>query len=213
MPKIPTIAKFPENLLPLKHWEDEFLADFVDLRPALSHVEDSSSTVEKLGSKQSIPEDRSPQLLESATNKFYEVKTDEADIYNSNNPDLSSTDQDISPSAKESRPTVFGIENLENNPTVSAIQSMDSVARVSMLRKRISSIETATSLSRNDCLWCFVLCAAVDTPLHANACADMRSLVRKCASLRARKVEVDEEVILLNILVTIAGQYFGRLEK
>ncbi|KAK6944013.1 Gemin2/Brr1 [Dillenia turbinata] len=213
MPKIPTIAKCPENLLPLKHWEDEFLADFVDLRLALSRVEDSSSSDEKLGSKQSIPEDRSSQPLKSATNKFYKVKTDKADIFDSNDSDLSTTDKDPSPSAKESRPTVFGVKNLENNPTVSAILSMDSVARVSMLRKRISSIGTASLLSRNDCLWLFALCAAVNTPLHADACADMRSLLRKCASLRAQEVEVDEEVIMLNMLATIAGRYFGQLKK
>ncbi|KAK6942633.1 Gemin2/Brr1 [Dillenia turbinata] len=213
MPMIPTITKCLENLLPLKQWEDEFLADFADLRLAVSRVEDSSSTDEKLWSKQRIREDRSSQLLESVTNKFYTVSTDKADIYNSNDPDWSTSDKDLSPSSKESRPTVFGIENLKNNPTVSAILSMGSVARVSMLRKHISSIGTATSLSRNDCLWLFALCAVVDTPLHADTCADMRSLLRKCASLRAEKVEVDEELIMLNILATIAGRYFGQLEK
>lgn len=32
MPKIPDIAKCPEHLAPLKQWEDEFLADFAELR-------------------------------------------------------------------------------------------------------------------------------------------------------------------------------------
>lgn len=32
MPQIPDIARCPENLLPLKQWEDSFLADFSELR-------------------------------------------------------------------------------------------------------------------------------------------------------------------------------------
>lgn len=32
MPQIPDIAPCPERLLPLKQWEDQFLADFSKLR-------------------------------------------------------------------------------------------------------------------------------------------------------------------------------------
>lgn len=32
MPNIPDIAKCPDHLLPLKEWEDSFLADFSELR-------------------------------------------------------------------------------------------------------------------------------------------------------------------------------------
>ena len=32
MPQIPNIAECPEHLLPLKQWEDVFLADFSELR-------------------------------------------------------------------------------------------------------------------------------------------------------------------------------------
>lgn len=37
MPKIPEIAKCPEQLLPLKQWEDAFLAEFSELRLVCSH--------------------------------------------------------------------------------------------------------------------------------------------------------------------------------
>ena len=47
------------------------------------------------------------------------------------------------------------------------------------------------------------LCAAVDTPLHADMCAALRSLLGKCACLRAEKYELDDEEVMLNILVTI----------
>lgn len=98
-------------------------------------------------------------------------------------------------------------------PTLSGIQKMDSVARVSMLRKRISLFESMTTLSRSDCVWLFALCAAIDTPLDADTCASLRGLLRKCASLLSGKSEVDDEVVMLNILATISGRYFGQSER
>lgn len=98
-------------------------------------------------------------------------------------------------------------------PSLLDIQRMGAVGRVSMIRKRISSFEEKNAPSRCDCSWIFALCAAVDTPLDSDTCASLRSLLRKCAALRALKSEVDEEVGMLNILVTIAGRYFGQSER
>lgn len=44
MPKIPEIAKCPEQLMPLKQWEDAFLAEFSELRLVCSPPDFSSST-------------------------------------------------------------------------------------------------------------------------------------------------------------------------
>ncbi|XP_050212436.1 uncharacterized protein LOC126664163 isoform X2 [Mercurialis annua] len=101
-------------------------------------------------------------------------------------------------------------DSSSSNPTLSSISAMDAVKRVSMLRKRISLIETVDTLSKDDCMWLFALCAAVDTPVNADTCAALRSLLRKCASMRAAKPEVDDEVVMLNILITISGRYFGQ---
>lgn len=90
---------------------------------------------------------------------------------------------------------------------------MDSVAQVSMLRKRINAIEAMSTLSRNDCLWLFSLCAVVDTQLDADTSASLRSLLRRCAALRAAKYALDDEVVMLNILATISGRYFGQSEN
>ncbi|KAK4848320.1 hypothetical protein QYF36_011645 [Acer negundo] len=46
----------------------------------------------------------------------------------------------------------------------------------------------------------------------ADTCAALRSLLRKCASLRAGKSELDDEVVMLNILATLSGRYFGQSE-
>lgn len=105
-----------------------------------------------------------------------------------------------------------GDENAPENscPTLSVISGMEPVTRVSLLRKRITDLESTNTLSRDDCLWLFALCAAVDSPLDADTSAALRSLLRKCASLRAEKTTVDDEVVMLNILATISGGYFGQ---
>lgn len=98
-------------------------------------------------------------------------------------------------------------------PRLQNIVEMEPVARVIMLRKRITSMESMSSLCRNDCAWLFALCAAIDTPLDADTSASLRCLLRKCAALRAEKLDLDDEVIMLNILATISGKYFGQLES
>lgn len=100
-----------------------------------------------------------------------------------------------------------------DSPTLSVILRMDAVARVSMLRARITAVQSMSALTRTDCLWVFALCAAVDTPVDADTCAALRSLLRKCANLRADKSKLDDEVVMLNMLVTITGRYFGQSEQ
>ncbi|XP_010057067.2 uncharacterized protein LOC104444959 [Eucalyptus grandis] len=198
MPVIPEIAECPEHLMPLKQWEDAFLADFSMLRRALSSVEGTGAEISgKL------------QCLIEVTQECYvqHPKSDASENFNDCQNAGEVDEAVISPSQKS-----LGSEKSED-PVLSTILGMDSVARVSMLRKRINSVEDASLLSRNDCLWLFALCAAVDTPLDANTCASLRSLLRKCASLRAQKAELDDEVIMLNILATICGRYFGQSDN
>jgi gem associated protein 2 len=97
--------------------------------------------------------------------------------------------------------------------TLQTIMDMEPVARVTMLRKRISSLETLSSLGRTDCAWLFTLCAAIDTPLDKDTSASLRCLLRKCAALRTEKMCFDDEVIMLNILAIISGEYFGELQS
>ncbi|KAK1379324.1 hypothetical protein POM88_026068 [Heracleum sosnowskyi] len=113
----------------------------------------------------------------------------------------------------DSSPKIVTAEDIVNSPTLSTVLGIEPVARVSMLKKRIKLAEDMTSLSKNDCLWLFALCAAVDTPLNADTSASLRDLLRKCASLRAEKSELDDEVVMLNILATIAGKYFGQSDN
>ncbi|XVF37829.1 hypothetical protein REPUB_Repub20aG0044700 [Reevesia pubescens] len=211
MPQIPEIAKCPEHLLPLKQWEEAFLADFSELRLSLAYVEDPSAEISCKLPKLTVQEEDLCQLPESVViEKFNNLATSEVHTYQTSLPNAA--DSVISLPHQIPCAKTFGSDTCGDYPTLSAIRKMDSVARVSMLRKRISSVEDMTSLSRSNCVWLFALCAAVDTPLDADTCASLRSLFRKCANLRAAKSEVDDEVVMLNILATISGRYFGQSE-
>ncbi|GLT96783.1 hypothetical protein SLE2022_143820 [Rubroshorea leprosula] len=212
MPQIPEIASCPDPLLPLKQWEDEFLSDFSELRQVILHLEDTSNNIS--GKLQPVfVKSSSCQHPVSVTIERYNNLT--TDKVNSCQSSLSSaTNRTMSPSHEDlsSSETTVG-DGSNDYPTLSVIQKLDFVARVSMLRKRISLFETMANLSKKDCAWLFALCAAIDTPLDADTSASLRSLLRKCASLRAEKTNVDDEVIMLNILATISGRYFGQSES
>ncbi|XP_073284248.1 uncharacterized protein [Primulina huaijiensis] len=165
MPQIPEIMDCQENLLPIKQWEDCFLAYFSELR------------------------------LSVITEYFNSL--------------LSGYD----PSTSEASSSPHALEEPNATGSLSSILEMESAARTSMLKKRISLTENISTLTRNDCLWLFALCVAVDSPLDADTSSSLRSLLRKCASLRAAKANADDEVVMLNILATISGRYFGQSEK
>ncbi|XP_043710487.1 uncharacterized protein LOC122659441 [Telopea speciosissima] len=233
MPKIPDIVKCPDHLLPMKQWEDAFLADFSELRMALScmgsgepwnstHppsflklVEDEScqhrgnmdiQTSDYLQSIMTAEDDTSlhsetscPESSESSHSVLMKYEED--------------TSQPIESSTLETSGKRQSVCANISRPALTVILRMSPVSRVSMLKKRIASFETAGLLSKNNVEWLFALCAAIDAPLDADMCASMRCLLRKCASLRAEKCEVDDEVVMLNILATISGRYFGQAEN
>ncbi|XP_075523689.1 uncharacterized protein LOC142556222 isoform X1 [Primulina tabacum] len=187
MPQIPEIMDCPENFLPLKQWEDCFLAYFSELRLGFTQLDLQGSNAENSIEFQSV-------------------------IFEYFNSFLSGYDS--CPSEASSSPhTLEEPSTTSDGLALSSILEMDSAARTSKLKKRISLIENVSTLSREDCLWLFALCVAVDSPLDADTSASLRSLLRKCASLRAVKANADDEVVMLNILATISGRYFGQSEK
>lgn len=106
-----------------------------------------------------------------------------------------------------------GLEERKAYPTLSTILRMTPVGRAVKLRNRLRILETAGSLSRDDCLWIFALCAAVDAPFDAEMSSCMRRLLRRSSALLARKSDpADEEVAMLNILIAISGRFFGQSE-
>lgn len=202
MPQIPDIANCLEHLLPLKEWEEAFLADFSDLRQALSRLDANVGTSSQLHSTTFVDQRHSSDQLPE------NIVLDKFDGFMSGEDESCLSDAGDDPALG----TSISKASPANSPTLSVILRMDAVARVSMLRKRITAVRSMSALSRDDCVWLFALCAAVDTPVDADTCAALRSLLRKCASLRADKSKLDDEVIMLNMLVTISGRYFGQSE-
>ncbi|KVH90908.1 Survival motor neuron interacting protein 1 [Cynara cardunculus var. scolymus] len=185
MPNIPEIAACPEHIMPSKEWEDALSRDE-------SSVSTFSSKIEPIPLAQSIFESVVQENLDFC-------QTDDGTNTIQENLDFCQTEDQKTANC--------------DWPSLRTILEMEPVARVTMLRKRITSVETVSSLSRNECAWLFALCAAIDTPLDADTSASLRCLLRKCATLRAQKSGLDDEVIMLNILVTISGQYFGQAEN
>ncbi|RXH78752.1 hypothetical protein DVH24_002270 [Malus domestica] len=163
MPKIPEIAKCPDELMSLKQWEDASLAEFTELRlevdfhwphgcSIVGSSIDQPSPSTNIGSNASLPaENLSPK-----------------------------------PYASQS-----------SSPLLPVILKKDSVALSVDVEKRIKVVEDMITLSRNDCLWLFALCAAVDNPLDADTSPSLRSLLRKSAALRAAKSVLDDEVVIM----------------
>ncbi|KAK7270050.1 hypothetical protein RIF29_22927 [Crotalaria pallida] len=213
MPKIPDIPVCPEHLMPLKQWEDVFLAEFSALRANLSSLEGSNN----------LHPVHFSNLLGNNLGKSASVMNSDVLLHHlsfgtaiDQPTNLTAEDKDTALPPKNPASKTSVDQTGSRSPTLpllSAILGMDSVARVSMLMKRISLLEPADTIPRNDCMWLFALCAAVDTPLHADTSAALRGLLRKCASIRATKAELDEEAVMLNILATISGRYFGQSEN
>ncbi|CAI0397171.1 unnamed protein product [Linum tenue] len=236
MPQIPDIPKCPDHLLPSKTWEDAFLADFSQLRLLLARDEESDDLISHKPQPVTIAHEKDDEtqfhllteniILENVNHLCPENvdpngPPDGSDLENTVDHASSSShaitnegNKLPAPSPTPKSTTTRVEDSSTSHPALSAILAMDSVVRVSTLKKRISSAESATttSLSKNDCLWLFALCAAVDTPLLADTSAAIRGLLRKCASLRAVKSELDDEVVMLNILATICGRFFGQAE-
>lgn len=302
IPNIPDIAKCPEHLLPLKQWEDVFLAEFSALREVCSsqtyfcmpffffllyfHLNDQHSVrvmlflhhimhitcfailitaswthiilirrvvesfkfvhVDVLANKVLVWEhtdfslfpnllfqnlsclEGSSAMLSGNLQSVHSSKLpgnnfgESANVVNSDvllydQPTILTAEDEEKALPLENPGSKTSIDQTSSScptpPLLSAVLGMDPVARVSMLLKRISLLEPADTITRNDCMWLFALCATVDAPLDADTCAALRSLLRKCASLRAGKAELDEEVVMLNILATISGRYFGQSEN
>ena len=128
-----------------------------------------------------------------------------SELDNSDEPSISSATKISTKPGSWSEPQI--------DPTLTMIRNMDAVSRAATLRNYIDMIQSLDTLSRNNCLWLFALCVAIHTPLDAETCASLRSLLRKCATILASKTEMDDEVVMLNILMTISERYFGHGEN
>lgn len=98
-------------------------------------------------------------------------------------------------------------------PELAVVLRLDEVSRAALLRDQVSWLEDVSGLPRERAVWLFALAAVVDKPLDGATSASFRALFRRCADIRASKTNVDEELVMVNIMLTIAGRYFGQAEE
>ncbi|MCO5569109.1 hypothetical protein L7F22_022816 [Adiantum nelumboides] len=98
------------------------------------------------------------------------------------------------------------------SPYLKLLLQLDENSRAMLFRYHVSWLSDQRQLAYDRAMWLFALAAAVDSPLDDQTSAAFRDMLRKCAELRSWKTNVDEELYMLNILITIAGEFFGQAE-
>lgn len=101
-------------------------------------------------------------------------------------------------------------------PELRALQGLDQMHIVKKLYTTIAKIvhSTAQHIDVKDASLVYALSARIEKPLHSDSCAAYRSLLKKCCEWRASITDDhDESLPHLNILITIAGAYFGQDEE
>ncbi|GLJ04941.1 hypothetical protein SUGI_0007470 [Cryptomeria japonica] len=225
MPNIPPVLDCSIDLLPSKDWEREFLADFSNLRMELSKIDLSKdlqltclpSRRDKVawerfcfGAMCRLTDNEESCSQAGENEKGRDDVLEDLDEITEASQECQTNDTG-NPCGKDLKVDCLG-EKIYTSPTLSVILSLDEVMRATLFMYHVSWFEGISSLSKDRAVWLFALCAVLDKPLDAETCASVRSLLRKCASLRASKTKDDGELPMLNILITIAGKYFGQAE-
>lgn len=227
MPNIPSVPVCSKDLLPSKDWEREFLADFSDLRMALSNVELSNHHQLKsfpsyknkvlwekfcFGSICSLSSDEESCPLAKEEEEDENNILEDLDFeFTATNKLLQANDK-INCVVKEPREDPLAEIRSATSPLLPVMLSLDEIARATVFRYHVTWLENISSLSKDRAIWLFALCAVLDKPLDAETSAAARALLRKCSTLRASKTRDDDELAMLNILITISGKYFGQAE-
>ncbi|KAG2429548.1 hypothetical protein HXX76_010783 [Chlamydomonas incerta] len=76
-----------------------------------------------------------------------------------------------------------------------------------------SSSSSSSSLTYMRCQWLFALSAVLERPVPPDVSAALRELVRRCSALRSCLARPDDPSLpRLNVLLAVAGGYFGQDE-
>ncbi|CAM6048466.1 unnamed protein product [Sphagnum compactum] len=206
MPSIPSVQPCASHLLPSKEWETEFLVDFSNLRTASANGSGSTTTTIG-GVLKLVDEELGSQMEISGYEGTVELQA-EISGYPKN---TIQTSRDVVDGLKIGG--MLGASKDPKPPLLGILVRLDAVSRAALLRLHIAWLERVDGLPYERTLWLFALSVVIDKPLDAHTSAAFRALLRRCAILRATKVSADdEELHRLNLLITIAGHYFGQSE-
>jgi hypothetical protein len=108
---------------------------------------------------------------------------------------------------------VFQSCGVSQLPFILLLLRLDEVSRAALFRHHVSWLGNVNGLPKDRALWLLALSAVVDVPLDSQTSAAFRALLRHCSGVRALKESRDDEdLFLLNVLITVAGVYFGQAE-
>ncbi|KAG7383274.1 gem (nuclear organelle) associated protein 2 [Phytophthora boehmeriae] len=184
---LPTLQSFgskstAQERLPGDRWRSELLADFAELRQLIARWEDIG-----------------PPRKEPGTEE----------ILRTNVPRMSDEDGWIvfffgKPEAEEAA----------TPPHLRLLLQFDQVLTRRLLDYHAAwlSDDGMTALSRARAVWIYALLARLDKPVHASVAATIRQILRSCWTMRCElETPSETQLMALNILIVIAGDFFGQL--
>lgn len=213
MPAIPSFAAVAnERVMPTQQWKDELLADFVELRQLIARWEAIGPPATEPGSsdeqRETIKRTNVPRMSdEDGWQAFFFGKPSGS-----------------SPGSSPSLTSMGGTP-----PHLRLLLQFDQVLTRRLIDYHTAWLEGVERLSRARAVWIYALLARLDKPVHAGVAATIRQLLRRCWQLRSdldipsetpeRQLDKDEDdrkarelsLKSLNVLITIAGDFFGQL--
>ncbi|MCO5562773.1 hypothetical protein L7F22_016405 [Adiantum nelumboides] len=199
MPEIAPILTCSPDLLPSREWVHAFLKDFSNLRAVISSISVAEDCPEVL------PPIRNASVWQSLC--FGQIRNSPIDMSSGELDDVVST----SHGHTDPFPALNG-DAKARSPYLKLLLRLDENSRATLFRYHVSWLSDQRQLAYDRAMWLFALATAVDSPLDDQTSAAFRDMLRKCAELRSWKTNVDEELYMLNILITIAGEFFGQAE-
>lgn len=169
--------------LPTTTWRTELLADFAELRQLIARWEDIGPPKRERGDE----------------------------ILRTNVPRMSDEDGWIA--------FFFGKPGAEANATPPHLRLLLQFDQV--LTRRLLDYHAAWLsdgelgvLSRARAVWIYALLARLDKPVHATVAATIRQILRSCWTMRCEmEGPTETQLKALNILIVIAGDFFGQLDE
>ena len=115
---------------------------------------------------------------------------------------------------------LFCFEGEGHAPLLSIVSSMDTMTRETVLSYHVDWLdEKADFLDTQFAVWIYALLVGIDKPLSPSVASDIRSLLVKCCKMRSecnagkkKKKKHENSLACLNIMITLAGTYFGQEE-
>ena len=116
---------------------------------------------------------------------------------------------------------LFCFEGEGHAPLLSIVSSMDTLTRETVLSYHVNWLDDKSDyiLDAQFAVWIYALLVGIEKPLSPSVASDIRRLLVTCSRMRSEcsagkknKKELEKSLACLNIMITLAGTYFGQEE-